>query len=87
MKAGQRVMVIASWLETQMVPPPIGSVGVITVELDEFNEYEISVPGWPCPVFHDPDWIVPAWAIIPIDDEPETQELCCGHSEGGEHGS
>lgn len=67
MNVGQRVMVIAIWHENECVPPPIGSVGEIIVQMDRDGDYEVRVPGWPCYSW-DPDWFIPHWALIPIDD-------------------
>lgn len=72
MNVGQRVMLIASWLETDCVLPPIGAMGEITEPLDEDGDYLALFDGYPCP-YGEPDWFVPAWALIPIDDgEPVT---------------
>lgn len=67
MNVGQRVMIIAIW-DDFCSPPPIGSIGSIITALDEYGDYEVSIPDWPCPNHFDPDWFVPKWALIPIDD-------------------
>jgi hypothetical protein len=68
MRVGQRVMLIAP-LDTDYIKPPVGSIGVITVGIDEFQEYEVSFDGFPHPAINDPDWIVHKNWIIPIDDD------------------
>ena len=67
MNIGQRVLLIATWVETDCVPPPIGSVGEITDPMDIDGDYFVLFPDWPCP-HGEPDWYVPAWALIPLDD-------------------
>lgn len=78
MNVGQRVMVIATWLEIDCIPPRIGSVGTITVGLDRHGDYEVSIDGYPWPFdpVGDPDWICPSWALMPIDDVQQPRELC-----------
>jgi hypothetical protein len=69
------VLLIATWPENDCVPPPIGSVGVITVPLNSDRDYEVSFPEYPWPHgAHDPDWIVPHWAVIPIDDGNQVKQ-------------
>lgn len=73
MKPGQRVLMIATWLEYTCVPPPIGSIGEITA-LEPDRDYLVLFPEWPCP-HGEPDWITPPWAIVPIDDDREANAI------------
>lgn len=76
MNVGQRVMTIATWLEYDCAPPPIGSMGVITEPIDVDGDYFVLFDDWPCP-HGEPDWYAPAWALIPISDPPEETEPEC----------
>lgn len=49
--------------------PPVGSIGEISVGLDEYHEYEVNFDGYPHPAIDDSDWIVHKSWIIPIGDE------------------
>ena len=73
MRVGQKVMLIAPIDSSKGWPthiiPRVGQIGVITVGIDEYNEYEVSFDGCPHPAINDPDWIVHKNWIIPIDDE------------------
>jgi hypothetical protein len=66
-QVGQKVLLIATWPEYDCVPPPIGAVGEITELMDEDGDYFVLFPDHPCP-HGEPDWYVPPWAIIPIND-------------------
>ncbi len=76
MHVGQKVMLIApldhaaNWVEHEN--PPVGSIGVITVGIDEYSEYEVCFEGYPHPAINDPDWIVHKNWIVPIDDCKKT---------------
>ena len=67
MSPGQRVMVVASWHESECIPPKIGSTGVITEPIDRDGDYYVLVDGYPCPVDHEPEWFIPSWALVPVD--------------------
>jgi hypothetical protein len=69
---GQLVLLIGTWREVDCTPPPIGAIGEITEPLDEDGEYFVLFPSWPCP-WGEPDWFVPAWALIPIGDGEPVQ--------------
>jgi hypothetical protein len=72
MNIGQRVMTIATWYENPpLVPPPIGSTGTIHEPLDSYGEYYVLFDDFPCPTDHEPEWVTPHWALIPIDDDRE----------------
>jgi hypothetical protein len=70
MQVGQRVMLIATWPEDECVPPPLGAIGEIAEPMDLEGDYYVLFPDYPCPVDHEPEWFVPAWALIPIDEPP-----------------
>ena len=74
MNVGQRVLVIGTWEEFDCVPPPIGSIGEITEPMDEDGDYFVLFSEWPCP-HGEPDWYVPHWALIPIDDGEHVPEV------------
>jgi hypothetical protein len=67
-KVGDRVMVVATWFESDNAPPPIGSVGEVTAGMDFDGDYDVSIADWPCMEL-DPDWFIPHWALIRIDDD------------------
>lgn len=67
MNPGQRVMVIASWYESECIPPRIGSLGVIAEAMDIDGDYYVLVDDYPCPVDSEPEWYIPSWALVPID--------------------
>lgn len=73
MRLGQKVMLIAWFLGFHVPPPPIGAEGEITMERDQAGDYLVLFPKFPCPVGEEPDWFVPHWALIPIDEPPEIE--------------
>ena len=76
MHVGQKVMLIApldrdeSWGKHEN--PPVGSIGVITVGIYEYGEYEVFFDGYPHPAINGPAWIVHKNWIVPIDDCKKT---------------
>ena len=78
----RRCVVIANLSEydTKLKPfPAIGTEGIITREVDEFGDYEVMFPDYPCQP-HDPGWEAHHTMVVILPDETETQleehELC-----------
>ncbi len=78
MNIGQKVILICplsvgnGW--GNLTPPPVGSIGVLDSNIDEFNEYDVLFNGYPHPAINDPAWIVHCRSIVPIDENTETEE-------------
>jgi len=77
MKIGQKVLLIGildagGW--GNVSAPPIGSIGEISTEIDQYNEYDVYFEGYPHPAIDDPDWVVYYRYLIPIDNEKEDEE-------------
>jgi hypothetical protein len=56
--------------------PPIGSLGVIHTESDQYNEYDVMFDNHPCPVcLPDESWVVPCAWVIPVEDDQIQNEI------------
>lgn len=69
MRLGQRVMLICK----DDFMPPIGAEGFIASALDEYGDYLVNFPDFPCPV-QEIEWDVPSQWLIPINPPPATTQ-------------
>lgn len=79
MKPGQRVVLICRSPQygcNGSPMPPVGNLGTIDSELDEYCEYDVLFDNYPCPCDNDPRWITHMHHIVPIDlhDEEITRQ-------------
>jgi hypothetical protein len=81
MNVGQRVLLIATWHESECVPPPIGAIGFVSGPLDCDGDYFVLFDDFPCP-HGEPDWFTPSWAIVPIDRHKTANRASVTVSEG-----
>ena len=72
-----RVMVIFSnqdYACNETPFPPIGAVGTITLEKDEYGEYDVEFDGYPCPTTDGPSWVTHETMIVFLNDDKEKSE-------------
>jgi hypothetical protein len=81
---GRKVAVIFSdrrYGGTGLPFPPVGAVGEIVTDLDEFGEYDVLFYDYPCNTLNDPTWITHQRMIVFIDGfgekEKETEKELC----------
>jgi hypothetical protein len=80
---GAKVMVMFSLLRyagSGVLFPPVGAVGEIVSNIDEFDEYDVLFYEYPCNTI-DPSWITHKSMIVFIGDnasksKEEKKELC-----------
>ena len=77
MHVGQKVMLICNSPDyvDGFKWPPIGAIGYILTEEDEYMEYDVMFVEYPCPVsLPDESWVVYKTWLIPINDNKEAIE-------------